>query len=343
MKIENVDGAGEGAEEVVDLEVSQESVAAELNQENEDGSGSGTGEGVSGDEGGGGSDIELPIDQEILGVYKEFIGEDIPDDFFNGDDGKVLSKTAAIKKLNSVVSYVAEKNAISDDPFISNYVNAKSKEGFNKDDYIKSITSMEGLKNLSSKDFLRKYYKEKGQSESDVEEFIKSHTKIGLDELAAKGRLEIEETQSLQLEKSFNESFNSKKQELEVSNQSTEVAIDDQVNNVLLAGKHPLKFAESEIKVVSETMKDLTKRVLVKGESGVVETSKLFQFLSDDSKLLKVLPYIALEELGMLDQHSRETLNRVKDNEFDKIEGSNSFGSGGSSEGKQNWGKFFGQ
>lgn len=337
MEINGEKGPGE---EIV--EQTQEEIAAEFNSKSEgDGRGTGGSDGGTGGAGGAGEDFSIPIDEDTYGVYKEFLGEDIPDEFFKGEDGAVLSKTATLKKLNNVIS-ASSKSELSNDSFISNYMKAKGKEGFTQEDYIKSLTDTVNLKDMDSKEFLTKFYKETDYSEKDLEEFFKNTPKIKLDEIAEEKKKEIIKSKDDELEGVFNQNIESRKQKVDVKNKEIQASIDQYIGSELVSGRGVIKIAEGDVDRFSKTIKSLLEREVVRDGGRLIERSRLDSFMSNNEKMKKILPFMALEELGELDNYMSNQFKKVKDREFEKIEGASAFGSGGNASGKKNWGKFFG-
>jgi len=281
------------------------------------------------------------FNEEESEVYKEILGSEIPEEVFKDDKGESLPKKEVIKRINNMVAKKAQSKLL-DDPFISQYVIERSKDGFNRADYIKNLTKANTVQNMDSKSFLEQYLKDRKYEESEIKKFIESKSKIELDELAEGKKKEYLESQNKENTKSYQEFIQRRTQELDVFNNKIGSFIDEYKTKVLSANKFPFKLAESDIEKVTSKMKELSRVGFVKVDGRQFEASPLDARLNDNKFLLKVLPYIALEELGMLDKSIHQTFNKIKDREFEKIDGTNPLGIGGDSSKGTNWSKFMG-
>jgi len=322
--------------------LTQESIAAELAADLEANGGAGVGTG--GDEGGAGvgadgdDDFKIPLDEETLGIYAEALNVEIKDDFFKDENGKAVSKKEAFKRLNKAVS-VNEQNKFASDPFINRYLKEKAKDGFDQKKYIENLTKSVKLNETPSKEFLKVTLKEEGYTDEQVQKFFDSKTDVDLDLLAKSKKAEYLQKQEAENSKEYEKIIERRTQELETHNTTISSKIKQYGLDVLSAGKHPLKLAESELKEVLTTMEEMSKKKIVEIKGQKYEASEIDMFLGNDDNLMKLYPYIALEKLGKLDTTMHKIYSELKNNEFEKIDSSSSMGTGGSNKGKVNWAK----
>jgi len=286
----------------------------------------------------------IPLSTDELEVYKEFIGEDIDESFFKDEDGKFLDKKSALTKLNKKIS-VASQNSIVNDPFINRYLTAKKNEGFNEKAFIKSLNEQVSVADMDSKKFLKLYYKnlDKGYTEDQINEFLKSKSQIELDHEAEVRKREYMNSIEENTKKNFETLINSRKQELESVNSSISSSIEQYVFDEIKNGKFPLKFAESDAEEMNSVLKDLFKTDIVIENGVPYETTRFESFLENPEKLNQILPFIYLAEKGKLNDFLKGSMNSIKDKEFEKIDSGNSLGTGGSKSNGTNWAKFMGK
>jgi len=345
-EITGQEGTGEGTQEVISENITQEELAAQFNAAVE-GEGSGTQAGEQGGEGSGEgngnpeNEFKIPLEAEELNVYKEVLGDVLNEDFFKNEDGTSLNKKDSIKKINEYVK-ASGKNEILNDPFISMYLKEKTKEGFNQRDFIKSLSDKNNIDNIPNKEFLSDYYKKQNYSEEEIQKFLESKTSIELDEIAIRAKEDLKNSFEKDRQENYNKFVQEKEKELNAKNEIVSNHINEYFEKTLVGGKFPIKFAESDLGKIREKMLEMTKIKLVDYKGQKYETSGIDMFFRDADKLLKVLPFIALEDLGILDENVHNAFNRVKDREFEKIDGSNALGKGGKPSVGTNWSKFMG-
>jgi len=344
--VENATGTEEVAEGNQENfeELSQEQLAAQFKKSVEvagDGTGDGTGEGGAGERGTGGDEFKSPLSENELSVYNQILGTDIPEDVFKDDDGKVISKEDAVVRIKNMIEKKSQSKLLNDS-FINKYVSARSKDGFNQKDFIKELTQTSNILDMSSKDFMTQYLKDKKHTDEEISEFLDSKKKIELDELADSKKNEYIQSKQKENAKTYQEFIQRRTQELDVFNEKVSTMIDSYTTESLVSGKHPLKIAESEIKGLSDTMKELTRIEFIEVDGRKYEATKLDTLLNDNKFLLKVLPFMALEQQGKLDDFMHQAFSKVKEREFEKIDGANALGKGGNPSGGTNWSKFIG-
>jgi len=349
--LQGQEGAGEGAgsqenfEELTQEQLAaQFNAAAEGNREGEGGNGEdGAGTGGEGGEGGEGGDPEFksPLSEDETAVYAEILGAEIPEGVYKNDKGETLEKKEVLQRITNMIEKKSQSKLMND-PFISRYVAEKSKDGFNEADFIKGLTQTTNVMEMDNREFIKHYLKGKNYTDEDITEFFESKNKVDVDELAIAKKKELVQQQEQENTEAYQKFIQRRTQEMDVFNKKVNVLVDDYVENQIKSGKHPLKLAESDMEKVVQKMHELTTMQLIEVDGRQYEATPLDNRLKSNGFLLKVLPYIALEDLGMLDDNMRNTLNRVKNKEFEKIDGTNALGKGGDPTGGTNWAKFMG-
>jgi hypothetical protein len=340
---------GAAAQEVITEELTQEKLAEQFNAaaegggggkgegEGEGGEGAGAGDGNSG----GGEEFKMPLDEEEIGAFQEVLGIEFKDEDFKKEDGTAMSKKEAITLLNKAVANKSKEELIKD-PFINNYLQESKKEGFSKDSYIKKLIKENTINEKSSRAFLTEYFRDKGHSDEKIEKYFNNKTDIEIEEMASEKKKIVIQEERLKQEQENKQYVERVNLEYDKFNKVVSSMVSKYVDDSIVAGDFPIKLAESDVEKVKTKMLELTEKKLINKNGTYYEEMGLDKFMKDDKKLLKVLPYIALEELGELDDRIKSTIREAKNREFEKIDGTNPLGTGGKPSGGTNWSKFMG-
>lgn len=311
--------ANEGQEnQVLEQSLTQQELADNINNEGGDGN----------------DDVVIEHDQEYIDSFKEVSGISIGDDYFKGEDGKALSKKDLMKKMITDVSSSSENFDNIEDPFVKDYLTAKAEEGFTHDTYIKNLTKVQDINDMSPADYIKKRYIDAGETEEVADEYINSKGKLELKDIADgfKEKDILKQQQDFSLENQKNIT-NIEKQNAE-SNTFIKNAITKYTDDVLRADKSPIKFSKEEVDEIEKEAIDLLSVKLVKGKNGLINTQGLQEALKDDDVLFQLIPFIVKAKNGTLKEFLLNLKNETKDKEFNKLSSNkNNMGEGSSSSG----------
>jgi len=341
MEIERKDGS--------QVEVTQEMLAAQFNKGYEDkvsdkaatvekigdlgidfGKNEGDNEGGAGGDEGNGELVNLSTDE--IDAYKDFLGGDIPDTVYKDESGKAFSKKEVIYNLNKIVADKSVSNYQAD-PFIASYVKAKATDGFNHDDYVKSLNANQKYYDMKDDDLLRLIQKNQGKDDKVIDDWLNSTNVITKEQMAKNARAQIKENEQAQRNETFKQNADSRKQKISVLNERSKSTIDKYAQEAFI-NEFPIRLDDSTKDRVINTMKSLMQHEIVERDGNYEERLGLDEFLRNDDLLLKALPYIAMIKEGIDKDQINGYINKVKNKEFEKIEGGdNGLGSGGNSKG----------
>jgi hypothetical protein len=275
-------------------------------------------------------------DVDIIEVAKEFGKENYSENFFKKEDGTILDRKEALKKIVSSFSKTQDDN--DNDEFIANYKKFKG-EGLSKEDYIQKIIDSNKIDNLPAKDYISNILKANKYTEDQVEQFLSNKTDIELDIMASSYKSKEKEN----LESQYKDTLDQRYVQIESDNKKQNVIIENTISkyfteNVKL-GKHPLKFNDDEFEDIKKEAVNLMSFEINKKNN--TNSQKINLILQDDDTLMELLPFIVLAKQKKLGKYLNDFKNSVKDREFEKINStSNGLGAGSSASGKRDWSKF---
>lgn len=337
-----------GEEEIKPIEldpnITDEEAIEKLAEIVDEGGEGGSGEGESGEGGSGeGGGNAIPLDEEELEVFKSVYGE-VGEDFFKDGENPITSKKDALTKAFAAVIEKNKTEVFNDDPFIKNYIEAKSKDGFDVNSYIESLSAQKGIDEMDNETFLRERLKTSGNySEEDINDFISKKTKIEIDNIANGEKQRYKQEIAQKQENIYHQNLAKINEDIEAQNKNVDLAVTKYVNEKIKAGKFPLKFSDEILKEVEDGIKDSLMYELVKMPDGtVMATQKLFNDLRNNDILEQVAPFIALAKKGKLGDYLTNYMSSIKDKEFNKIKEQPGIGTG-SSESSFNADSFFNQ
>lgn len=158
--------------------------------------------------------VETPPSVELDGYwkqvseqYKDVDGFTLPEEITTGKDkdGKEITPARSYELLQETIGSQTNPLDSVTDPFMRNYIEASSKEGFNRKEFFDSEMRVSNLESLPAADFLKEVYKQ--QSENDklewtpemIEEHVKKMNPIEQQEKASQFKAKIRERHAAEI------------------------------------------------------------------------------------------------------------------------------------------------
>jgi len=285
-----------------------------------------------------------PVDENLDPYWKPFYenfkdreGFAIPEEIKTGKDkdGNDIPPEVKAKILFETVtkfSQPADPIEGIEDPFVKNYIQASKKEGFNRDEFIKSEMAMAQLINAPADKFLTEVYKQEskaknfGWTDDDIKKHIDSMTPIARQREADAIRANLRE-QQLQAAYSLADQ-RSRELESKILPKVNEEQI--VLNNKFISEIKTsqsiggFRFEEAERDQFISEIPEFTKKKIVKyndGSSDLMSDAEIVleELLGNPESSMQLLPYLWLVKQGKIKGYSSDLVEKEKKKVIERL------------------------
>lgn len=258
---------------------------------------------------------------------KGYEGIELPKELSENKDLTEPEKAAMLIKLIKEQTSEVE----SDDPFVKNYLDAKSKEGFNHQEWMKANAQTASIIDMKDDTLLKAIYTKRNKdqkldwTEQQIDDHISKMNPIDRNEKANNFRAMIAEEQGRYAEKAIQANLEEMEKQLPgVQKGSSELitAFVDKIKPQKTIGG--FRFEDADRVAFIEGLPKFTEKKIVEyqGEKQILSQADivLSDILSDPEATLLMLPYLHLVKNGKIEGFSTKIVNAVKKKTIDTLD-----------------------